>query len=115
MNDEIVSLINRRENQILIHSAIYYRFNDNLLQDYQYDNIGKDLIELAHKYPKEFEASHHYEDFIEYVNSETPSGYNLPYSTIEVTSKAMLLLRLYGRKTSEFINKDTKIKKQKNS
>ena len=56
MNDEIVSLINRRENQILIHSAIYYRFNDNLLQDYQYDNIGKDLIELAHKYPKEFEA-----------------------------------------------------------
>lgn len=113
MNDEIVSLINRRENQILIHSAIYYRFNDNLLQDYQYDSIGKDLIELAHKYPKEFEASHHYEDFIEYVNSETPSGYNLPYSTIEVTSKAMLLLRLYGRKTSEFINKDTKIKKTK--
>lgn len=110
MNQEIIDLINRRENQVLIHSAIYYRLNDNLIPDWQYDNIGKDLVELAHKYPEEFKASYHYNDFIEYVNSETPSGFNLPYATVEVTSKAMYLLRLYGRKTTEFINEDSKIK-----
>lgn len=110
MNQDIIDLINRRENQVLIHSAIYYRFNDNLIPDWQYDNIGKDLVELAHKYPEEFKASYHYNDFIEYVNSETPSGFNLPYATVEVTSKAMYLLRLYRRKTTEFINEDSKIK-----
>ena len=68
MNKYIVELINRKENQILIHSAIYYRFNDNLIPDWQYDSIGKDLIELAHKYPEEFKMSYHYKDFIEYVN-----------------------------------------------
>lgn len=112
MNQEIIDLINRRENQVLIHSAIYYRLNDNLIPDWQYDNIGKDLVELAHKYPEEFKASYHYNDFIEYVNSETPSGFNLPYSTVEVTSKAMYLLRLYGRQTTEFINNDSKIKRK---
>ena len=112
MNKDIVELINRKENQILIHSAIYYRFNDNLIPDWQYDNIGKDLIELAHKYPEEFKMSYHYKDFIEYVNSDTPSGYNLPIATVEVTSKAMYLLRLYGRYTTEFINKDAKIKRK---
>ena len=110
MNQEIIDLINRRENQVLIHSCIYYKFNDNLIEDWQYDNIGKDLIELAHKYQNEFKASYHYNDFIEYVNSDTPSGFNLPYSTVETVSKAMLLLRLYGRKTTEFINYDSKIK-----
>lgn len=110
MNQEVIDLINRRENQVLIHSCIYYKFNDNLIEDWQYDNIGKDLIELAHKYPSEFKASYHYNDFIEYVNSDTPSGFNLPYSTTETVSKAMLLLRLYGRKTTEFINDDSRIK-----
>ena len=112
MNKDIVELINRKESQILIHSAIYYRFNDNLISDWQYDSIGKDLIELAHKYPEEFKMSYHYKDFIEYVNSDTPSGYNLQIATVEVTSKAMHLLRLYGRDTTEFINKDAKIKRK---
>ena len=90
MNKDIVELINRKENQILIHSAIYYRFNDNLIPDWQYD------IKLS----EEFKMSYHYKDFIEYVNSDTPSGYNLPIATVEVTSKAMYLLRLYGRDTA---------------
>ena len=81
MDQEILDLINRRENQILLHSCIYYKFNDNLIEDWQYDSIGKDLLELAKDYPDEFEASYHYEEFIDYVNSETPSGFNLRYSS----------------------------------
>lgn len=98
MNHDIISLINRRENQILIHSCIYYRFNNNIVADWQYDNFGKDLIELAKKYPDEFKASYHYEDFIEYVNSETPSGFNLPYSSPDVVYRAMYLLNITGQR-----------------
>ena len=111
MDQEIIDLINRRENQILLHSCIYYKFNDNLIEDWQYDSIGKDLLELAKDYPDEFEASYHYEDFIDYVNSETPSGFNHRYSTVENVSKAMHLLQLYGRNTTKFINDDSQIKK----
>lgn len=111
LNQDILDLINRRENQILLHSCIYYKFNDNLIEDWQYDSIGRDLLELSKDYPDEFEASYHYEEFIDYVNSETPSGFNLRYSTVENVSKAMHLLRLYGRNTTKFINDDSQIKK----
>lgn len=113
MNDEILEKINRRENQILLHSCVYYKFNDNLLPDHAYDNLGKDLIELSQQYPLEFSASYHYSEFKDYVTSECPSGFNLHYSTPEIVSKAMHLLRLYGRSTTEFINSDSKIKKPK--
>lgn len=109
--EEIISLINRRENQILLHSAIYYKFNDNLIEDYEYDRLGKELIKLSKDYPEEFSMSYHYNEFKEYVTSECPSGFNLRYGTTENISKAMLLLRLYGRKTTDFINSDSKIRK----
>lgn len=111
MNQNIVELINRRENQILILSCIYYKFNDNLVEDWQYDLLGKELVKLASEYPEEFKSSYHYEDFIDYVDSDTPSGFNLPYSTVENVSKAMHLLRMCGRNTTKFINDDSKIKK----
>lgn len=111
MNNEILEKINRRENQILLHSCLYYKFNDNLLTDHAYDNLGKDLIELSQQYPLEFSASYHYSEFKDYVTSECPSGYSLHYSTTEIVSKAVLLLRLYGRKTISYINEDSKIKK----
>ena len=57
MDQEILDLINRRENQILLHSCIYYKFNDNLIGDWEYDQIGKQLIDLAKDYPDEFKAS----------------------------------------------------------
>lgn len=112
MDHDILDLINRRENQILIHSCIYYKFNDNLIEDWQYDNMGKDLIELAREYPDEFKASYHYEDFINYVNSDTPSGYDLPFSSYEVLSKAVYLLQLNGRSCCQvYPNKNSRIKK----
>ena len=111
MNQNIVELINRRENQILVLSCIYYKFNDNLIEDWQYDLLGKELVNLASEYPEEFKSSYHYEDFIDYVDSDTPSGFNLPYSTVENVSKAMHLLRMCGRNTTKFINDDSKIKK----
>ena len=37
--------------------------------------------------------------------------HNLRYSTVENVSKAMHLLRLYGRNTTKFINDDSQIKK----
>ena len=110
MNEEILSLINRRENQILVMAAIYYRFNDNLISDNEYDHRGRELMMLAKQYPNEFKASYHYESFIDYINSDTPSTFDINYNSPEVISKAIQLLRLSGRKTTQIINDDTKLK-----
>ena len=100
-DDPIVSLINRKENQILVNSCIYYRFNDNLISDYQYDNIGLELIELSKKYPEKFKQSFHYQSFKDYVTSECPSGFNLPFNTPDVVKKAIHLLKLKRSKEGD--------------
>lgn len=88
----IIALIRRRRRQILIHSCIYYRLNDNIIDDYKYDMWGKELGRLQTEYP---EISAKVPDFYEYFKDYTPectSGYNLPIWLPEVISKAEKLL-----------------------
>jgi len=51
--DDILQLINKRRRQILVHSAIYYEFNDNLISDKTFDDWCKELVSLHAKYPKQ--------------------------------------------------------------
>jgi hypothetical protein len=50
---DILQLINKRRRQILVHSAIYYEFNDNLISDKTFDDWCKELVNLHAKYPKQ--------------------------------------------------------------
>ena len=50
--NKIKADILRKRQQILVHSCLYYRFDTNLIEDYQYDRIGKSLAELQIKYPE---------------------------------------------------------------
>lgn len=45
------SLIQQRRCQMLIHSRIYYVLDNNLISDKQFDEWGRELIELQKKYP----------------------------------------------------------------
>lgn len=49
----IMELINRRRRQILVHSAIYYEFNNNLISDKTFDDWCRELVQLHAKYKKE--------------------------------------------------------------
>lgn len=53
MNVEITELIKRRRNQLVVHSLIYYEFNDNIIDDRTYDQWSKELAELQRNYPLE--------------------------------------------------------------
>ena len=44
--DDIKSEMLRRRKQILVHSCLYYRLDTNLIEDWQYDKIGRRLAEL---------------------------------------------------------------------
>jgi len=51
--EDILEKINRRRRQILVHSAIYYEFNNNIISDTMFDNWCRELVILHSKYIKE--------------------------------------------------------------
>lgn len=75
--DKIDELINRRENQLLLHACLYYRWNANIISDDTYDKWSFELADLIDKYPKHFKKSYYYKQFKGFVPD---SGYYLPYN-----------------------------------
>lgn len=51
-NDEIAELIQRRRLQVLIHSCIYYEFNESIISDTKWSEWALELEQLQAKYPK---------------------------------------------------------------
>lgn len=94
MDWNIIGTINQRERQILVHSCIYYKFDSNIVSDFDYDKWSRQLVALAKQYPQEFRNSVEYETFKEYVEDDCRSGYNLPFNRPDVVGKAIYLMRL---------------------
>lgn len=95
--EQIKSKIRQRRKQILIHSCIYYRLDDNIISDYKYDMWGKELGKLQREYP---ELSKQVPDYYEWFKDYTPectSGYNLPIYLPEVIATAEYILRLHEK------------------
>lgn len=75
MMTNIASLINRRRRQILVHSIIYYEFNENLIPDSKWAEWAVELENLQRDYP-DIAAQCVYAEAFEVF--EHSSGYNLP-------------------------------------
>ena len=106
----ILAKINRRRKQILVHSCIYYRFNENLITDFQYDAWGRELAKLQIDYPNESKQADYYEAFKDYT-PECVSGFNLPIHDPNIVNKAEQLLQIHLR-IDELKKADLSIPKQ---
>ena len=49
---DILEKINRRQNQILLHSCIYYKFGTSIISDAQFDDWSKELVKLRKENPE---------------------------------------------------------------
>ena len=47
---DVAELLNRRRRQILVHSIIYYKMDDNLISDSAWSAWATELEELQKKY-----------------------------------------------------------------
>ena len=74
-NTQIAELITRRRRQILVHSIIYYKLNDNLVTDNQWAAWALELENLQRDYPDIAEDCPYAEAFEGFEHS---SGYSLP-------------------------------------
>lgn len=105
--NKIKADILRKRQQILVHSCLYYRFDTNLIEDYQYDRIGKSLAGLQIKYPElSKEVEYKYKAFETFGQDGCYSGYNLPTSDPDVIRKAQRLMNMDIEKARKDIKKD---------
>lgn len=91
MGVDIDELINRRQQQILVHSCIYYELNDNVIPDVLFDKWRKELVELRTKYPDNFKQTPRGDLFNGWSGT---SGFDLPYRHPRVYNRAVHLLKI---------------------
>lgn len=93
--EKIEELINRRRRQILVHSVIYYKMDDNLISDSQWSLWAKELDELQRLYPEIAMRCVYAKDFKDFDPS---TGFNLPLDDPWAINKANQLIFWRDRK-----------------
>lgn len=88
--DEIAELINRRRRQVLVHSIIYYRLNDNIVTDAQWTEWANELYDLQKQYPDIAMTCVFAKDF---KGFDPSTGFNLPLEDPLAVNKAQQLLK----------------------
>lgn len=89
MRQNILEKINQLEQQILVHSIIYYRLGTSIWDDFKYDGKAKELQSLIENNPAEFEKSILYDDFKVF---SWESGYDLPLYNSHYEAVAIWLI-----------------------
>lgn len=81
-DNDVFCRIRRMRRQILVHSIVYYRFNDNLIDDFKYDKIARELVKLQSENQKISEKVPDFiDDFRDFGKDGCYSGFNLKGTT----------------------------------
>ena len=94
-DDKIAELIQRRRLQMLIHSCIYYEFNESIISDAKWSEWALELEQLQAKYPKIAKKVICAQEF---ENFDHSTGCDLPTRNPEIIRKARWLID-YVRRT----------------
>ena len=93
--EQILARINQLRREILVHSVIYYRLNDNIISDEEWSRRAKELYDLQNKYPEISKMGVYAKDF---ENFDYSTGCNLPLGDPWALNKAVYLLRICSGK-----------------
>lgn len=108
MKQSVEEKIKQRRLQILVHSCIYYKYNENIISDAKWNEWAKELVELQKQYPKESKLTIYAKDFQDFDGS---TGFNLPIHDDNIQRVANILLN--NRKSKTIVNKSVKKKTSK--
>ena len=98
--DEVRTLILRRRLQILVHSCIYYVFNDNIISDSTWSEWARELADLQERYPS---IASRVDYAVEFRGFDGSTGFDLPTRNPEIMAKAQYLLKLYKEDKNGYI------------
>lgn len=88
VEDTYNELLNRRIQQFLVHSFLYYQLNMSIIDDSFYDRICVDLVKLK---TNENYKKHRYSSFIEGLDS-SGTGFFIKEYPPRIISRALHLL-----------------------
>lgn len=100
---KVAELIQRRRLQMLVHSCIYYKMDQNIISDAQWSRWGTELADLQNKYPEISQQVRWAEAFEDWDGS---SGAFLPLDDPWVVNKAQQLL--HHQENTDYVNKPVK-------
>lgn len=90
MANKVTEKINQLQQQILIHSILYYRLGCSIWSDARWNSKAKELQAMAEQYPEEWKESILFEEF---KGFSWVSGYDLPLYDPKYTAKAWWLMK----------------------
>ncbi len=82
--------LNRLIRQFLVHSYLYYRLDESLISDQQYDEIAQKLRKSLT--PSETDAIITLKEHLGSINSSEATGYYICHYPAEIISSALHLL-----------------------
>lgn len=94
----VAEKIKQRRLQMIVHSAIYYILNDNIISDAQWSQWANELKVLQENYPEtaaEVEYAEYFKDW------DASTGFNLPINDEWALRKAEQLMKWRERSTSK--------------
>lgn len=89
-DNQIAATIKQRRLQVLVHSCIYYEFNQSIVDDATWAKWAVELEQLQASYP---DIAKQIEWATEFYGFNHSTGYNLPTQDPWVVSKAIQLMR----------------------
>ena len=78
---------------MLVHSCLYYEFDNNIIPDTKWDEWAKELVQLQKEYPEISENVRWYEYFKDW---DASTGAFLPLKDEWVIKKAKQISQLFG-------------------
>ena len=90
MEEKIISKMNQLEQQILVHSILYYRLGCSIWTDDHWNFVARKLQMLVEDHPELFKETILYDGFKDF---SWVSGYDLPLYDPKYTNVAMWLMR----------------------
>ena len=89
IKQSVIEKIRQRRLQILVHSCIYYKYNENIISDAKWNEWANELVELQKKYPAQSMKADMYDVFKDFDGS---TGFDLPIDDLQTISRAEELL-----------------------
>lgn len=91
-------VIQQRRRQMILHSFIYYRMGESIIDDYQFDTWARELLALQTKYPSDSFETPYYEHFKDW---DATTGYHLPFHEYEWVERMAYAMLEYHQKFTE--------------
>lgn len=97
--NEVIEKMNQLQQQILVHSILYYRLGCSIWTDAKWNSKAKELQALAKQYPQEYMKTILFQEFKDF---SWVSGYDLPLYSPHYTSVAVWVME-EARKRGELL------------